>query len=132
MTTVNKRYSYSRVVMIQVLASEDRLARPSSWVTSSFLPHNSLGVGGRCFSQMVTHLHHLNEPISPACDRYIQYWRPTHRPLIDTGGATALKVSAFHTPLPDLPNRRSPPFHLRAPPGLQFIQNLSTKSEFEF
>jgi hypothetical protein len=47
-------------------------------------------------------------------------------------GATTLKVSAFHTSLSNLPNRRSSPFHLRAPTGLQFIQNLSTKPEFEF
>jgi hypothetical protein len=29
----------------EVLAIEDRLTRPSSWVTSSPLPHDSLGVG---------------------------------------------------------------------------------------
>jgi hypothetical protein len=30
----------------EVLAIEDRLARPSSWVTSFPLPHDSLRVGG--------------------------------------------------------------------------------------
>jgi hypothetical protein len=40
-----------------------------------------------------------------------------------------LKVPAFHTPLPDLPNRRSSPFHLMAPLGLQLGHNLTTKIE---
>jgi hypothetical protein len=33
----------------EVLAIEDRLARPLSWVTSFFLPHDSLRVGERGF-----------------------------------------------------------------------------------
>jgi hypothetical protein len=55
------------------LATEDRLARPSSWVTSFPLPHDSLGVGERGFGQVVTQLHQLTGAISPACDRYIRY-----------------------------------------------------------
>jgi hypothetical protein len=47
-------------------------------------------------------------------------------------GATALKVPAFHTPLLDLPNRWSSPFHLRAPPDLQFSHNLTTKTVLSF
>jgi hypothetical protein len=47
-------------------------------------------------------------------------------------GATTLKELTFYTPLPDLPNRRSSPFHLRAPPGLQFSHNLTTKTELSF
>jgi hypothetical protein len=35
-------------------------------------------------------------------------WGPTHRSLIDTGGATTLEVPACHIPLPDLPNQLSP------------------------
>jgi hypothetical protein len=41
----------------EVLATEDRLTQPSSWVTSFPLPHDSLGVGERGFSQVVTQLH---------------------------------------------------------------------------
>jgi hypothetical protein len=37
------------------------------------LPHNSLGVGERGFGQVVTQLHQLTGPISPACDRYVRY-----------------------------------------------------------
>jgi hypothetical protein len=36
-------------------------------------PHDSLGVGERGFSQVVTQLHQLTGPITPACDRYVQY-----------------------------------------------------------
>jgi hypothetical protein len=57
----------------EVLASKDRLARPSSWVYSFLLPCDSPGVGERGFGPMVTQLHQLTEPISPACDRYVQY-----------------------------------------------------------
>jgi hypothetical protein len=57
----------------EVLATEYRLARPSSWVTSFPLPHDSLGVGERGFGQVVTQLHQLTGPITLACDRYIQY-----------------------------------------------------------
>jgi hypothetical protein len=58
----------------EVLATEDRLTRSLSWVTSFPLPHDSLGVGERGFSQVVTQLHQLTRPISPACDRYVQYF----------------------------------------------------------
>jgi hypothetical protein len=54
-----------------VLATEDRLARPSPWVAS--LPHDSLGVWERGFDQVVTQLHQLTWPITSACDRYVQY-----------------------------------------------------------
>jgi hypothetical protein len=57
----------------EVLATEDRLAQASSRVTSFPLPHASLGVGERDFSQVVMQLHQLNGPITLACDRYVQY-----------------------------------------------------------
>jgi hypothetical protein len=57
----------------EVLVTEDRLTHPSSWVTSFPLPHDSLGVEERDFGQVVTQLHQFTGPITPACDRYIQY-----------------------------------------------------------
>jgi hypothetical protein len=56
-----------------VLAIEDRLTRSSSWITSFSLSHESLGVGEKGFGQVGTQLHQLTGPISPACDRYVQY-----------------------------------------------------------
>jgi hypothetical protein len=41
----------------EVLTNEDRLARLSPWVTSVFVPHDSLGVGERGFGQVVRQLH---------------------------------------------------------------------------
>jgi hypothetical protein len=79
---------------------EDRLARPSTWVTSSLLPHDSLGVGERGFGQVVTQLLQLTRPIIPAYDRYVQYLLtgPTHRSLTDTGGGYSLEGVGFsHT-----------------------------------
>jgi hypothetical protein len=71
----------------EVLSTEDRLARPSSRVTSFSVPHGSLGVGERGFNQVVTQLHQFTVPIYQhvigtfnACSR-----GPTHRLLIDTG-----------------------------------------------
>jgi hypothetical protein len=55
------------------LVTEDRLTQPSSWVTSYPLPHDSPGVGERGFGQVVTQLHQPTEPITPACDWYVQY-----------------------------------------------------------
>jgi hypothetical protein len=57
----------------EVLTIKDRLAQPSSWVASLFLPCDSPGVGERDFSLMVTQLLQLTGSISPACDRYVQY-----------------------------------------------------------
>jgi hypothetical protein len=57
----------------EVLATKDRLARSSSWVASFLLPCDSLGIGERSFGPMVTQLLQLTGPISPACDRYVQY-----------------------------------------------------------
>jgi hypothetical protein len=36
-------------------------------------PHDSHGVRERGFGQVVTELHQLTGPITPACDRYVQY-----------------------------------------------------------
>jgi hypothetical protein len=57
----------------EVLAIKDRLTQPSSWVASFLLPCDSPGVEERSFSLMVTQLPQLTGPISPACDRYVQY-----------------------------------------------------------
>jgi hypothetical protein len=71
----------------EVLAIEDRLAQPLSWVTSFSLPHDNLGVWERGFGQVVTQLHQLSGPISPTCDRYVQYLLTGTNPssLTDTG-----------------------------------------------
>jgi hypothetical protein len=66
----------------EVLAIEDRLARPSSWVTSFPIPHDSLGVGERSFGQVVTQLHQLTGPITLACDRYVQYFLAVANPSV--------------------------------------------------
>jgi hypothetical protein len=66
----------------EVLATEDRLAQSSSWVPSFPLPHDNLGVGERGFGQVVTQLHQLTRPISPICDRYIQYMLTGTKPSV--------------------------------------------------
>jgi hypothetical protein len=37
------------------------------------LPHDNLAVGERGFSHVVTQVHQFTGPITPTCDRYIQY-----------------------------------------------------------
>jgi hypothetical protein len=66
----------------EVLVTKDRLARPLPWVTSFFLPHDSLRVGERGFGQMVTQLHQLTGSITPACDQYVQYLLTGANPLV--------------------------------------------------
>jgi hypothetical protein len=64
------------------------------------LPHDILGVGDRGFSQVVKQLHQLTGPITPACDRYVQYLLVglTHWFLTDTGEGYNLKGAGFpHT-----------------------------------
>jgi hypothetical protein len=57
----------------EVLATKDRLTQPSSWVASFLLPCDNPRVGERSFGPIVTQLPQLTGPISPACDRYVQY-----------------------------------------------------------
>jgi hypothetical protein len=95
----------------EVLTTKDRLTRPSSWVTSFLLPCDSPAVGKRGFGPMVTQLHQLTGPITPACNRYVQY-------LLTGGNRTVLNQHRWGLqpwrcrlatyPLPDLPNQLSP------------------------
>jgi hypothetical protein len=76
----------------------------------------------------------LTGPISPTCDRYVQYLLTGVNSSILNWHRRGIqhwrrRLSTYHSPTfptDDLP------FHLRARSGIQFIQNLSTKSEFEF
>jgi hypothetical protein len=105
----------------EVLATKDRLAQPSSRVTSFFLPHDNLRVGERGFGQVVTRLHQLTMPIYQhvvgtfnACSRGL-----THQSLTNTSGGYNLECASF----PHYTLRHFQPavstFHLRAPPGLR-------------
>jgi hypothetical protein len=108
----------------EVLATKDKLARPSSWVASFLLPCDSSGVGERGFGTMVTQLHQLTGPISPARDRYVQYLLtgPTEWSLIDTGGGYNLEGAGLpHIYSPAFPTSCLR-FPLKAPPGLHFNQ----------
>jgi hypothetical protein len=106
--------------------SKDRLARPSSWVTSFFLPHNWLGVGVTDFGQVVTQIHQLTGPITIVCDRYVQYLlagaNPSvlnrHRRGYNLGGAGFSQTTLWPSWL------TVSTFYLSAPPGLQFNHNL--------
>jgi hypothetical protein len=66
----------------EVLTTKDRLAQPSSWVASFFLPCDSPGVGERGFGPVVTQLLQLTGPISSACDRYVQYLLTAANPSV--------------------------------------------------
>jgi hypothetical protein len=94
----------------EVLATKDRLAQPSSWVTSFLLPCDSPGVGERGFDTMVTQLHQFTGLISPACDRYVQYllaganWMVLNR---HRRGLQPWRCRLATYPLPDLSNQQS-------------------------
>jgi hypothetical protein len=108
----------------EVLATKDRLVRSSSWVTSFLLPCDSPRVGERGSDPMVTQLHQLTGPISPACDRYVQY-------LLAGANRTVLNQHrrGYNLRGAGLPHAHSPTFptnclhfSLKAPPGLHFNQ----------
>jgi hypothetical protein len=56
----------------------------------------------------------------------------THRSLTDTSGGYNFGSPGFPHTTPWPSRQTVSTFHLRVPPGLQFIQILSTKLEFEF
>jgi hypothetical protein len=94
----------------EVLTTKDRLAQPSSWVTSFLLPCDSPGVGERGFIPMVTQLHQLTGLISPACDRYVQYLLVgANRTVLNRHrrGLQPWRYRLVTYPLPDLPNQLS-------------------------
>jgi hypothetical protein len=94
----------------EVLTTKDRLTQPSSWVASFLLPCDSPGVGERSFGPMVTQLSQLTGPISPACDRYVQYLLTGVNPLVLNRHRRGLQPWSYRLatyPLPDLPNQMS-------------------------
>jgi hypothetical protein len=106
----------------------ERLARPSSWVNSFPLPHDSLGVGDRSFDQVVTQLHQLTGPIYQHAIGTFNTcsWGPTHWSLTDISGGYNLGGANFthQTPRPSQPTVSA--FHLRALPGLRLSKlNIS-------
>jgi hypothetical protein len=113
----------------EVLTTKDRLAYPSSWVASFFLSCDSPGVGERGFGPMVTRLLHLTGPISPACDRYVQYLHVGANPSVPNRHRRGLQP--WRCQLATYNSLTFPTsclhFPLRAPPNLQFNQVPSTK-----
>jgi hypothetical protein len=91
----------------EVLATKDRLAQPLSWVSSFLLPCDSPGVGERGFNPMVTELHQLTGPITPTCDRYVQYLLAGANRMVlnrHRWGLQPWRCGLVTYPLPDLPN----------------------------
>jgi hypothetical protein len=94
----------------EVLTTKDRLTQPSSWVASFLLPCDRPGVGERSFGPMVTQLSQLTEPISLACDWYVQYLLAGANPLVLNRYRWGLQPWSCRLatyPLPDLPNQLS-------------------------
>jgi hypothetical protein len=113
----------------EVLTTEDKLAQPSSWVVSFFLPCDSPGVGERGFSPMVTQLLQLIGPISPACDRYVQNLLPGANPSVLNRHRRGLQpwrcwLATYHSLTYPTSYLHIP---VMAPSNLQFNQVPSTK-----
>jgi hypothetical protein len=113
----------------EVLTTKDRLTQPSSWVASFSLPCNSPGLGERGFGPMVTQLLQFTGPISPVCDRYIQYLLAGANPLVHNRHKRGLqswrcRFVTYHSPTFPISCLH---FSLMAPSGLQFNQVSSTK-----
>jgi hypothetical protein len=116
----------------EVLATKDRLAQPLSWVTSFFLPCDSPRVGERGFDPMVTQLHQLTGPISPTCDRYVQYLLVGANPSVlnrHRRGYNLRGAGLPHTHSPTFPTSCLR-FPLMVVPNFHFNQVLTTKPKF--
>jgi hypothetical protein len=91
----------------EVLTTEDRLAQSLSWVASFLLD----GVEERGFGSMVTQLHQLTGPISPAYNQYVQYLLAGANPSVSNRHRRRLQPWRYRLatyPLLDLPNQLSP------------------------
>jgi hypothetical protein len=118
----------------EILATKDRLAQPSSWVTSLFLPCDNPGVGERGFSPMVTQLCQFIGLISPACDRYVQYLLAGANRTVINPHRWGLqpwryRLSTYHSPT--FPTSCLP-FPLVAPPGLHLTKSHQLNQSVEF
>jgi hypothetical protein len=100
---------------------------------SASLPQQQWG-GGEKTSLCWQSATRLTGPITPACDRYVQYLltRANSSVLNRHRRSNNLEGAGFpHTTLqPSL--LTVSPLHLQASPGLYFNHNLTTKPEFEF
>jgi hypothetical protein len=116
----------------EILATKDRLAQPSSWVTSFLLSCDSPGVGGEDLAQWLhSYLSLLGSYHQHAIGTFNTYSQgPTYRSLTDTGGGYSLGgVGLPHTHSLTFPTSYLH-FPLVAPPGLHFNQVLTTKPKY--
>jgi hypothetical protein len=105
----------------EVLVTKDGLAQPSYRATSFFHPYDGPGVGERDFSQVVTQLHQLTGPISPAYDQYVQYLLTGANPSILNQHTQGYSLEGagfpYSTPRPSQPTVLSfPPMGLARSP----------------
>jgi hypothetical protein len=113
------------------LQLDDRLIRGSIPIFSPIIANEAVGKRQTSIDKQLLDLpcpyHRHAIDTFNTCSR-----GPTHQSLTDTGGSYNVEGAGFPhtTPRPSQPTVSL--FCIQAPPGLQFIQVLSTKSEFEF
>jgi hypothetical protein len=100
----------------------------------SFSPTTAIEAVGKRQTSVDDQLLGLSDPYHwHAIGMFNTYSRgSTHRYLTDIGGGYNLEGTGFPHTTPRPSQSIVSPFHLQAPLGLQFIQVLSTKPEFEF
>jgi molybdopterin-guanine dinucleotide biosynthesis protein A len=116
------------------LPTKDRLTQPSSWVTSFLLPCDNPRVGERGFGKMVTQLHQLTGPISPACDRYVQYLFTGANRMVLNRRRRGLNLGGASLPRTHFPTFPTSclRFSLMALSDLQFNQFPAINQSFKF
>jgi hypothetical protein len=113
----------------EVLATKDRLAQPSSWVASFFLPCDSPGVGERGFGPVVTQLLQLTGTINTSMRSVRSILARGANPSILNRHRRELqpwrcRLATYYTPTFPTSCLHFPPTD---PPGLQFNTVLSAK-----
>jgi hypothetical protein len=131
--TVVNRFEQIHCTREEWLLTQSTARWPSDpRVRTQLLSHNSQWSSGEKSSFYWQPTNRLIGPISPACDRYVQYLLtgPTERSLIDIGGGYNIGGAGLpRTHSPTFPSSY-PHFPLVVSPGLQFNQVLTTKSKF--
>jgi hypothetical protein len=119
--TIINRFEQIHCTWEEGLPTQSIAHQPSDpQVRTQLLSHNSEWSSGEKSSFCWQPTTRLTGPISPACDRYIQYLLavPTERSLIDTGGSYNLGGASLpHTHYPTFLTSCLH-FPLVAPPGL--------------
>jgi hypothetical protein len=129
--------SVGRTLLLPRKRAPDITPSPTEWsagLPPSFSPNTAIETVIKTKHLLTNKLHRFTRPITPACDRYVQYLHTGANPSVLNWYRWGLQPCRcwLATPLPDLYNWWSYTFHLMAPPDLRLsIQTIPTETKRE-